>query len=507
MDTLSALLSRDGLPAALAAALVLALLLHGVRADARATARRSIGVLLVIALAEAATVALGAALPATLAQGVHQAAVLLVGIVLVRLAGLVLFRAALPALGQPLPRIVEDLAVALGYVLWVMVRLSMSGVHLSGLVATSAVVTAVLAFAMQDTLGNVLAGLALQLDDSLDIGDWVRLDDTSGRVVEIQWRFTALRTRSGETVVVPNAQLMKARFGVLRPRGQGGAGVRRVITFDLDPGVRPSRVIEAVQQDLAGADIANVARDPAASCVLLDFPPGALRYGLRYWLLDPGPDDATDSAVRQHLLATLQRHGWRLALPDRALHLVQDDEAHRQAGVRAERERRLAALAGVELFASLDDAERRRMADRLVPAPFAAGDTITRQGAKAHWLYLLVAGEAEVHWDDPQGQRHPLGQLHAGQCFGEMGLMTGAPRSATVVATTDVECYRLDKAGFQDILHARQSLADDMARVLAQRQQQNDALHARYAAPGGAAPAPSQHAAMLQRVREFFGLD
>ncbi|MFO1285777.1 MAG: mechanosensitive ion channel [Rubrivivax sp.] len=173
-------------------------------------------------LAAAATLAAHAG-RAGLGTGLARAAVLLLGVGLIRLAGLALFRVALPALRVELPRILEDVAVVAGYALWLLVALSLAGVDLSSLVATSAVITAVLAFAMQDTLGNVLGGLALQLDDSLDIGDWLRVDDVSGQVVQIQWRFTALRTRSGEKVVIPNAQLMKAKFFVIGHR-DGGAG-------------------------------------------------------------------------------------------------------------------------------------------------------------------------------------------------------------------------------------------------------------------------------------------
>lgn len=68
----------------------------------------------------------------------------------------------------------------------------------TSLFATSAVITAVLAFAMQDTLGNVLGGVALQLDNSLRVGDWVKLDDVSGRVTDVLWRFTAVGTRNHE---------------------------------------------------------------------------------------------------------------------------------------------------------------------------------------------------------------------------------------------------------------------------------------------------------------------
>ena len=168
------------------------------------------------------------------AGGLHQAAVLGLGVVLIRLSGLTLFRVLLPVLRLPTPRIVEDIAVIGGYLLWGMVRLSLAGVELSSLVATSAVITAVIAFAMQDTLGNILGGLALQLDDSLEIGDWVRLDDVCGRVVEIQWRYTALLTRNGERVVVPNAQLMKTRFTVLGDKALGTGGWRRWVGFNID---------------------------------------------------------------------------------------------------------------------------------------------------------------------------------------------------------------------------------------------------------------------------------
>ena len=66
--------------------------------------------------------------------------------------------------------------------------------------------------------------------------------------------------------------------------------------------------------------------------------------------------------------------------------------------------RRLSALSGVELLAALDEAERRKIAERLVPTPFARGDVMTRQGAAAHWLYIIVAGEAEVQ--DGQQRLH-----------------------------------------------------------------------------------------------------
>ncbi|HEU4646543.1 MAG TPA: mechanosensitive ion channel domain-containing protein, partial [Burkholderiales bacterium] len=123
---------------------------------------------------------------------------------LIRLAGFALFRLVLPKLGRPLPRIIEDLVIIAVYAVYGLSQLRHAGVDLTGILATSAIITAVLAFAMQDTLGNVLGGLAIQLDNSVRVGDWIQIDNLSGRVVDIRWRSTAVETRDWETVVVPN---------------------------------------------------------------------------------------------------------------------------------------------------------------------------------------------------------------------------------------------------------------------------------------------------------------
>lgn len=505
MQDLSAAFWRAETPYVLGGALLLALLLLQALKDDRATIARTLllfGALLLLDLLQAG---LARSAPWGLARGLLLLVQLGYLLVLFRLICLALFRWLLPALRRPLPRIVEDVVLISGYLLLGMVSLSRAGVELNSLVATSAVVTAVIAFAMQDTLGNILGGLALQGDNSLKIGSWVKLDDVTGRVVEIHWRYTAILTRNGERVVVPNAVLMKNKFIVIDPREDGAASWRRWIWFHIDYAVPPSRVIAAAEHAVIDADIGNVAREPAPSCVAADFTPGALRYALRYWLIDPRDDDPTDSAVRAHLLAAVQRQGWRIALPDQVVHQVIEGESHREAVRQQELAQRLKALAGVDLFSGLSADEHRQLAERLRPTPFASGDVMTRQGAQAHWLYIIASGQADVWWEAPDGERRRVATLSSGSVFGEMGLMTGEPRSATVVARGDVDCYRLDKAGFEVVLHQRHEIAEHMARVLAQRLQFNATLRDDYLKE--VREPPPQDADILGRMRRFFGLD
>lgn len=439
------------------------------------------------------------------ASAAHELFVIGSGMALIRLAGLLLFRVLLPAAGLRPPRIVEDIVVILAYVAFALARMRMAGVDLSGIVATSAVITAVVAFSMQDTLGNILGGLALQLDSSIELGDWVKIDDIVGRVVDIRWRYTAIETRNGETIVVPNSLLMKSKFTIIWSPDQATQPWRRWIWFNVDYSVQPARVIGTIEQSIAGADIPNVARTPAPNCVLMEFGPSYGRYALRYWMIDPRPDDPTDSAVRSHVLAALQRAGIRIAEPEYSVHMTKENEAHREAVLEREIARRLKALRGIGIFSSFSEEELKALAGRLVYAPFARGDVITRQGMVAHWLYILVAGEAEV-WFEQEGERRLLTTLPAGSVFGEMGMLTGEPRRATVTAKSDVECYRLDKTGFEDVIRSRPAIAEDLAAILAERNMQLAHVQESLGAEAHARESQRQRASLLGKMRAFFRL-
>jgi small-conductance mechanosensitive channel/CRP-like cAMP-binding protein len=429
------------------------------------------------------------------------------GVAIIRLAGMVLFRIVFPLVRYNAPRILEDITVILAYFVWGGIRLRLAGMDLSGIVATSAIITAVVAFAMQDTLGNILGGLAIHLDHSVEIGDWVVLEGVSGKVTDIRWRYTKVITRNGEIAVLPNSLLMKNRFMVIGARG-GEYHWRRWIWFGVDYQWSPGQVIHVVEQALGQAEIAHVARQPAPQCVLMEFAAGYGQYALRYWLTDPQQDDPTDSAVRQHVFAALQRAGMRIAVPEAVRHLVKENENHAQRLHAREMARRLTALRRIELFSGLSESELTALAERLVYSPFESGDVITRQGAVAHWLYILVAGEAEVWLEDGQGKAPRLiTTLSPGSVFGEMGLMTGEPRFATVKARSAVECYRLDKAGFEDIIRARPEIAEGLSRILASGRQELEHIlqnleetppehqdHARFSAE------------ILAKIKKFFSL-
>ncbi len=436
----------------------------------------------------------------------REVAVIGMGIAVIRLCGLLSFRLVLPLTRLNPPRITEDIFVIIAYLAWGLVRLRYAGLDLGSIVATSAMITAVVAFAMQDTLGNILGGLALQLDNSIEIGDWIKVDDVVGRVVDIRWRSTLVETRNWETVVFPNSQLMKNKFLVLGRRSGQPVQLRRWVWFNVSLNSTPRQVIRAVEETILLADIGNVAKQPAPSCVLMEIDRGVARYALRYWLADIAVDDPTDAAVRWHVFTSLERAGIPLAVEMQNVHYIKENEKYEGAVHQRESQQRIKTLKRVELFAQMSDEELHSLAERLKYAQFAKGNIISKQGAVAHWLYIIINGEAEVYLETPNGERRSVNVLSQGNFFGEMGMMTGEPRSASVIANTDVECYRLDKEAFAVIMQARPGLAEEITHILVERRVQMDSVLYHIDGQSRQQETSSQQNELLVNVKRFFGL-
>jgi small-conductance mechanosensitive channel/CRP-like cAMP-binding protein len=415
------------------------------------------------------------------------------------------FAVALPRAGLRSPRILRDILVAAASVVMVFVLGSRAGLNLSGLIATSTVITAVVGLSLQDTLGNVMAGLFLQMDQSVQVGDWLKVGDLSGLVTETRWRYTSVETRNWETLIIPNGTLVRNQFLVLGRRHGRPRQWRRWVYFNVDFRYSPSDVIGAVSESLLAAPIVNVAPEPAPNCILIDLHESYGRYAARYWLTDLSVDDPTDSAVRVRIYFALKRVGIPLSIPAHAIFMTEETQERKAIKSEEEERRRLQALSNVNVFDHLSDADKQRLAAGLRYAPFARGEVMTRQGAVAHWLYMILTGRVSVRVAGERGVEREVSRLEAPGFFGEMSLMTGEPRAATVIALTDVECYRLDAATFQEIIREHPELAEKVAEVLAQRRADLLAAIEQLGVEAQARAAVSKHD-LLRQIKVFFGI-
>jgi small-conductance mechanosensitive channel/CRP-like cAMP-binding protein len=426
-------------------------------------------------------------------------------IAIINLVSVFLFDVALNAIHIRPPRILRDLLLASAYIVIGFILLSHSGFDLTGIVLTSAVITAVIGFSLADTLGNIMGGMALQMEHTINVGDWVRIDQVEGRVKEIRWRQTSIETRDWDTVVFPNTFLMKGRVTLVGRRTGEPRQHRQWVYFNVDFRYAPTDVIRIVELALCAEAIPNVAQKPAPNCIVIDFKDSYSSYAVRYWLTDIALNDPTDSLVRSRIYSALRRADIRLSIPSQSVFVTEETEKRRERKQGEKVGQRVEALKRVELFSKLTTEERRELAARLKVAPFVRGEALTKQGAEAHWLYIIIEGKAEVQVA-VDGKSEKVASIGEGDFFGEMGMMTGAPRSATVFAQTDMLCYRLDKDAFQEIISRRPEMAEDISHVLARRRVELEAVREELSEEAIRLRMHKTQTAVLDRIREFFRL-
>jgi small-conductance mechanosensitive channel/CRP-like cAMP-binding protein len=434
---------------------------------------------------------------------------LLATLTVVNLFAVVVFDLGFGLLRIEVSNIILDLVIGAAWLFSLFHTLHGHDVNLSGLIATSAVVSGVLSLALAPTIGNILGGVAIQVDNSVHEGDWIQLGDMSGKVKEIRWRHTVIETRNWDTVIVPNATLLNSNIVILGKRAGEARQHRQWVYFNVDFRYPPGEVIGVVNDALQLAPIPNVAHEPAPHAICMDFAKdnrdSFAYYAVRYWLTDLAKDDPTNSVVRERIYTSLKRAGIPLALPSVAAYHAPNEEEHRARKHEHDLIPRVGLLQQIETFKSFTVEELQHLAERLSFAPFAAGEVMTQQGRPAHWLYILVSGAAKVTVQVGQDHKE-VNTLHAPNIFGEFSVLTGEHREATVVATCPSECFRLDKDAFKKILTERPELAQAVSTVMATRRAELIAVRDSLDHDQKYKTMVRERDRVLDQIERFFGL-
>lgn len=358
------------------------------------------------------------------------------------------------------------------------------------LAAISAVGALVIGFALQDTLGNAFAGLAIQMEKPFRVGHWIAVGEFVGRVTEITWRATKLRTKTGNVIILPNNIVSKeAITNYSEPESPTRLDVVVGASYLLPPSMVKAAILEALE------NCPRVLKQPAADVLLSDFSDSAISYRARFWISDYERDELARDEVRTAIYYSFSRHKieipWPITVEYKRAFPSDEEPAEWLVG-------RSRLLATVDLFSSLPDADRERLAALARERLFGHRDRIVRQGDPGASLFVVSSGQAVVSVD-PGGE---VATIETGGYFGEMSLLTGEPRSATVSARGDCRAFEIDAETLRSVAVGQPALLEQMAAVAEARRAQLVAVR------DTAQPESPRNGAqtLLVRIRQFLRL-
>lgn len=345
--------------------------------------------------------------------------------------------------------------------------------EVSGLLATSGVVAIVIGLALQTSLGEIVSGLFLSVEAPYRAGDWITIDDNvEGQVIETNWRATRIRTRTGDIRIVPNSVIAHAQIvNHYFPNQQHAAHV----DVTVDARTPPQRVMTVMMAAALAAPC--VRHEPAPQTIIRTVSQTAIEYRVIFFINDFAEAPASRSDVASRIWTHFAWAGIRMDGPPLASPGTAESEAERSVTLEK-------GLTRVSLFAPLSFDERGALAGRFRSFPVTAGTPLVSEGERGDSLFLISEGVLLVQKRLKDGSDAEVSRLGPGDYFGEMSLLTGAPRSAAVVTLTDGWVHELAKDDLAPIMAARPTLASELARVLAARQRSlAEAGHSEYQPP------------------------
>jgi small-conductance mechanosensitive channel/CRP-like cAMP-binding protein len=356
------------------------------------------------------------------------------------------------------------------------------GMNIAPLLTSTALLTAVVGFALQGVLGNLLAGMSLHIVRSVLPADWVALGDVEGQVVETNWRETRLRTVAGHMLIVPNSKMAES---ILHNMSQPTALRRHKVDVGASYSDAPDEVIAALLE--AARSVPEVLPDPPPSAYAVEFKDFGINYRVRFWSNSYPDRTPIEGDVARMVWYKFKRRGIEIPFPmsDKLLNdfmevvyrqRTQPPEDHaldRRVSdlMRSEFMSRILVDAGGAPMVTRD--EIRSMAKQMRHVLYTRGETLFRQDDPGETCYVLVRGSARgeiLQPGVPEAIRFSRGP---GSMIGEMSLITGQARTATITFPEESELLEVPGPAFTHLLSLRKEIPEILSHVVAARAMEN----------------------------------
>jgi len=385
----------------------------------------------------------------------------------------------------PLSRLTRGLlrlAIMLG-VAFMLIKYQLD-LKITVLLTSTAIVTGVIGFAMQGVLGNLLAGMSLHASRSMSVGDWIEVEGTVGQVILVNWRETRLRTTGGHVVIVPNGKMADA---TLRNFTSPTSLRRHEVPVSASYGDAPGDVIAALIE--AAENVPMVEKHPAPDAYVTGFKDFCIEYVLRFWSNQYEQRMPIEGHVMRMIWYKFNRRGIEIPFPmsgrllDNFMQAVHAQQFEKPLASEIERivddllrsdfGRKL--MAGPEGVCMLSRDELKTLARNVKRTRFTHGEVLMRQGDDGESFYVLVQGKVQGSIASSDAARPIEFELQPGALFGEMSLLTGLPRSATMTAVTNCELLEFDRDAFAHLLSLREEIPRVLSDLAAARAEENAA--------------------------------
>ncbi len=365
-------------------------------------------------------------------------------------------------------------------------------IDLSAIVTTTTVITATIAFAMQSTLANALSGFSIQSDLLLSRGNWISIKDKNifGEIVNFGFRYTTLKNIENHLIMVPNSLIMQnivTFHGNRETEEKPALQVDVMLGYDMPPEMAKALLFKVISDDRQVLD------QPEPLVMLISLNDSGITYQLKFSIDDPSQRIAVQDSIYSQVWYAVNRAGYSFPFPHRQIITAESRQPFEFS-----KEHVADYLRDSGLFTMLEGDAVAALAEQAPIMVYGEGEVVVRQDEEGSSLFIVLKGALEVSIDEMI-----VGSICQGSFFGEMSLLTGEPRSATVRTICEVWLAEITKEIMEPILRANPAMLETLSTILSERELKSRVSRASQTETVSTLP---QNEDYLCRLKTFFGL-
>jgi small-conductance mechanosensitive channel len=401
----------------------------------------------------------------------------------------------------PIPHFLREVMAGIIFLVVLLFVLSF-GYHaesqLKGILAGSGVLAIILGFAGQNFLAGIIGGVSIQINRPYKVGDWLKVADTYAEVREINWRSTRLCTNDNIYLDIPNNEMVQRTITNLSYPTR--THFMR-LHINAEYSAPPNRVKEALMR--ATIQVAGVEKEPPPQIYVSEYGDSAIVYQIKFAMTTHSGYYEVRDAIYTNAWYEFRRRNITIPYPQRTLHLQRKPNRPTDEG----RDEAFSILRGEAVFQCLTDGQIGNLVGRSDLNHFGRGERVIEEGEDGNSMFILIDGSAQVSVAK-NGSTIPVATLRAGDCFGEMSLLTGEKRSATVQAERDCHVMEIGKEVMGEVIRESPDCLKQLSELLAKRRMETEGIlkDAASSAADQAAKQREYTANFLNRLKTFFAL-
>ncbi len=348
-------------------------------------------------------------------------------------------------------KLFKDIFIIILYIAGILIIFnSYLNIKVTAILATSAVLTVVVGFALQDILGDIFSGIALNFEDSLKIGDWIKIGDMEGKIEQLRWRAVKIRTVDNVLILVPNQVASKKEIKNFKDK----FALR--LQIGLSYKNSPDLIIRVIKETLE--KIEPILKKPKPEVFVLSFDDFAINYEIQYWIKDASKKNIIESEIRRKTWYAFKRNNIQIPFPIRDIYIKKEMKSELSF------EEIIEKLSNNEILKLMDKEQLKTLLSNYKIELFGKDDMIIKNGDIGEYFYYVFDGEVDIIKDNTV-----LNTLKKDDYFGEMSVLTGNKANADVIASRESSILKISSNKFKEIIEMNEELAKKIAEVIAIR--------------------------------------